>query len=329
MYKIKRFTRGEKEAFKEIYKATGGFRHLPQGGGARDVLRFNKFATDLRQLAEGNSKAFDRENAKGLLNNVGLTKSAGQVDKLVDKYTNKRALARLRRMKNKGLLFRDTKEGERYTAASKISLNGRDEFNKNSKKLVEDLRNGQGHDKKIVKKIKSSAKKRGIKVRSNPNIRETKQGESSAEFYIDNTTGKRIPGKRIDGNNYYELAEYHPKANEGIISHEVGHIRTNLSPNGVSLLKSRQDDEIKDILKSGNDYSNLGSKNKTLQEVAKNISEIADENSASSYGLANLKRLGVSKDKLKELKKSTDTALGTYIGLGVERSANKVMDSLW
>lgn len=93
--KQKLYTRGEKEALKQLYKKTNGFRDITKlwNGNPRDVVRFNKFASDFRNVYNtGNKKAFDRENAKELLKNLGLDKGAKEVDHVLDKYTNKKSL---------------------------------------------------------------------------------------------------------------------------------------------------------------------------------------------------------------------------------------------
>lgn len=95
--KRKLYTRGEKQALREIFRATKGFREFPKTGNPKDVLRFQKFIRDLNAFRiTSDKKVIDRENAKTLLQNAGLTKSASEVDHIIDKYTNKRALVRLK-----------------------------------------------------------------------------------------------------------------------------------------------------------------------------------------------------------------------------------------
>lgn len=95
------FTRGEKRAFRELYKATKGFKKMPKTKNPRDVLRLKRLAKDFKRYSLGDIKNIDVDNAKELLNNAGLHQTANELEHVINKYSNKRALVRLKNIKIK------------------------------------------------------------------------------------------------------------------------------------------------------------------------------------------------------------------------------------
>lgn len=146
----KQYTRAENKALLELYKLTEGGVKLPGGSSARDMFRFNKFSGDLKNLALGNKKDFDIENAKELAKNIGIT-DPNIVEKMVNKYTNKRALVRLKNQKN---LNNSTLNQEKLNKlADKLSKNSEESLQKNND-LFQKL-----HDKSITSEEKTAMNK--------------------------------------------------------------------------------------------------------------------------------------------------------------------------
>lgn len=97
MYIRKLFTRADKRALRELYKATNGFRQIPKGIenlNARDVYRFKDIAD---QSVKG-FKNIDKDQAKYLLNKAGLQHTSSDLDHLIKKYNDPKLIARYRRM---------------------------------------------------------------------------------------------------------------------------------------------------------------------------------------------------------------------------------------
>lgn len=339
MYKVKRFsiesrsfTRAEKQAFKELYKKTNGFRNLPTSSNPRDVFRFQKLTDDLIDLSQGKVKDLDRENAKTLLKNLGMDKSASQVDKVLDKYTNKRALARLGKKKV-------DIDGENIVADRSIdpSVLVKDKNSKvfdvfdlrNRAKIVKDtidpeeaaskaLESVGKPNKDFMSKMDDYASKLGVDV-----VRDTNEPGS---FYFIKDSVMSSDGRRVKDLKGGVLLGKH--SNEAVYGHELGHHRSS-----GKRLKSMDIDDIgykvtRSIIKGpGIDFIDKGTganipykkaihaSNYRLGELGRNLSTIAEENAASSYSLARLKKMGASKEELSRYKKETDSALGSYINL--------------
>lgn len=101
----KEYTRAEREALKELLLKTRGFQRLPNGArmNARDVARFNKLAGDVQLWAKNGRKpkGVDLENARTFLEHADLGKSSKELERIAKKYSNKRALARWQRLKQR------------------------------------------------------------------------------------------------------------------------------------------------------------------------------------------------------------------------------------
>lgn len=335
MYKVKRFsiesrsfTRAEKQAFRELYKRTNGFRNLPTSSNPRDVFRFQRLTDDLIDLSQGKVKNLDRENAKTLLKNLGLDKSAGQVDKVIDKYTNKRALARLGKRKldidGDDMVALESK----YPSSSLKDKNSKvfNVFDNRQSSIVKDardpeylsskfLRSISKPNKDAMEKMDDYASKLGVEVARNPNESNSFYGIKAA-LSPDKRRVLDVKGKVILGND----------TNEAIYGHELGHHRSS-----IKRIKSMDMDDIESkVTRNRTKRPRINTKDKStgavipykeairnrnndLRELSENLSTIAEENAASSYSLARLKRMGSSEEDMRRYKKELNSALDTYI----------------
>ena len=337
MYKIRRlgkvgkeqkeFTRAEKAAFREIYKATGGLRYLPKTASVRDVQRFNKLSTDLRHLSLGNSSKFDRENAKQLLLNSNMPISASQVDSLIAKYTNKRALARLSRIKNrKGTNIDVDAIRKPYYMSSKIMNRGAD-VKEAADEAFNQMHDAYKPDPKMIKKLTRYAKKKDIKVERLPNHPNFNgKFDSFVETMPD--MSKTIEGK------YIGRIVQNTGALEGDLAHEIGHIRTFKSRTGKEIKKFRGRPEYPQLIRrTSRGKAFLDDKNYTFQKTANNIIGIANENSATAYGNALMKRLNstslVKRPSRMRINAETQShALSGYIGQSTNHLGHDIRESL-
>lgn len=337
VYKVKRFfsrkaveeqreyTRAEKQAFLEFYKTTGGFKHLPKALKPSDTNQFNQFAVDLKKMSLGNAKAFNRENAKTLLQNAGMPKMAGQVDKMIDKYTNKRALVRLARLKNRKGNEIDYNSIEKpYKKLSKIlnkSADNHDEAAARYDRLHENR--SAIPNKRAIRKLDEFAKENNInvlKVDSSPT-----SGSKYGSSIETRPNGEFVRGS--DGKDYSAQIFLNKKASEGEYSHELGHYFTyKLSPVGAEMrnLKNSGTPQMFHRVTRGKTF--LDDRNEAFQVMSNHVFNIANENSANNYGKALLKVLNENPSENSEAQ--SDAAMQTYIANGANKSANKYQKSL-
>lgn len=317
----KLFTIGEKRAFLELYKATRGFKQLPKGSSPRDVVRFNKLATDVKRLSMGDVKGFDRENAKTLLNNVGMPKSASQVDRLIDKYSNKRALVRLSKIKNtKGNNIDYDSILPQYNKSTKLMNKGADiaeraDFSFNVEHALRKPNQGS------ITELTKYAKKHNIDVVRKPN---DPYFHSSYDSYVETMPdmSKSIVG--TGGKKYVGKVVLNTRASEDDLAHEIGHIRTFKSKVGKELRKVRG--ETPQLLnRTSRGKAFLDDKNLALQQISDNLITVANENSANSYGSSLLKKIGSGKTLNKKFR---ENVISNYLGTAVNKSGHQYRESL-
>ena len=324
IYKIKRFTRAERDAWKEFYKRTykiatdrkgnvvQRLNILPGSKNPRDAVRFNRLAVDLRNLSRGDKRNFDKENAKTLLNNVGLSKLSGQLDHMVDKYTNKRALARLARIKDINPNYGSTiKKDKNKINKILIKLNERgfdqNKYSKDKMDLLEDLIKS---DPKVNKQLIKESYKLGVPVGRTP-LHYAENYNSYYKFNPNEIYGDPHQSnfQRYIGGDRRESVKIKlgRRANNSTLAHEIGHARSYLSSaptknNGIG--KSNKDSVIYSVrgynkFSEGKDLIRRG--NKTFRYISDDLSRLAEENSANAYGGALLKkvnrRLGIEDNR--------------------------------
>lgn len=334
MYKVKRFsqiteerqyTRAEKQAFLELYKATGGLRHLPKGSSPRDVHRFNKFATDLKKMSLGDYKGFDRENAKQLLENTGLHKSASQVDKMIDKYTNKRALARLSRMKNRKGNEIDY-DGIRplFNKSSKIMNKGAS-ISDESKAAFDKMHEINKPDSASIDKLTKYAKKNDIDV-----VRTSNHPDFSSKYdsMIETMPDMSKTLEGADGKKYVGRVIQNTGALEGDLAHEIGHVKTYKSATGKELKKLRNLETTTPQLFNRNSRGKafLDDKSLAFQKTTDKIVDVANENSATAYGNALLKKMRSPRLKMNE--ENLGHSLSSYMGAAANHGGYNARTSL-
>lgn len=294
--KLKLFTRGEKQALAELYKVTKGFKELPRTGNPRDVLRLQKLATDLKKLSVGNSKNFDRENAKKLLESANLPLSTKEVDHVIDKYTNKRALARLRKSKQHQII--DVPD----SPSLKESGSGLAQLAKSELRILK-FRLGSRKSKKsaeVIDKLNEIAKNREITV---------KPGKSSKAITGTNKDGiiiasnKRLPKEYFREVNIGKRDVNSPE----ILAHELGHMRDYMSP----VQQMSHDFELPRPNLKSHRSRNIRKANKNLVDFSENFSKIASENNANSYGEAMIRKVNGNVDRMRLAAKNNQDS---YIG---------------
>ena len=244
IYKIKRFTRAERNAWRDFYKKTyriatdkngnvvQRLNILPSSENPRDAVRFNRLAVDLGNLSRGDKRNFDRENAKTLLNNVGLSKLSGQVDHMLDKYTNKRALARLARIKDINPNYGSTIEGNKDKINNiliKLNKRGIDQQNYGSNKM-DLLEDHIKSNPRVHKELLKESYKLGVPV-----------GRTPIDFAENYNSHYRFNPKEIYGNPHQSSFQRYiggrgrrefvkiqlgRAANDSTLAHEIGHARS-------------------------------------------------------------------------------------------------------
>ena len=305
IYKIKRFTRAEREAWKEFYKRTynpsNWTNSLPFTKNTRDVLRFNKLANDLRNLSRGDKKGFDRENAKILLSNAGMSKLSGQVDHMIEKYTNKRALVRLARLKNRNINYGTNPDKTKINSIlSKIYNRGTSQINL-ANNVSDNFQNSIKRNPKVHHELIKESHKLGVPVQYRTPIFYAEGYRDGLENY-----GGMFQRGTLDPRKYRPRAAIvlGTKANDPILAHEIGHVRSELSP--VPIKKSElpipnfrvgQWNDLNYTSLRGKEF--LKDSNEILRGISDKVSTLADENSANMYGTALFKK--VRKKKLGSL----------------------------
>jgi hypothetical protein len=295
----KEFTRAEKRAMRELHRkiyVPGGLGNpgsftLPQTSSTRDVLRFNKLGLDLLNLSAGNSKSFDRKNAKTLLQNAGMPLMAGQVDHLVDKYTNKRALVRLKRLKernpNWGVSSENIPSEKRLRRTSKAmreTLGG-------VKERMIDYQNNNPRDREIMlDMMKTSRKDFQTPVQNIKKYYGDPEGRYVDHCIYPILDDYRKPTKAIGGRINLGY-----RANEGVLAHEMGHAKSLLyAPYGQETLISQANNTswggFKSPLGKRNKSNIIGIANSNLGDLSSNILTLSQENSANRYGNNILKK---------------------------------------
>ena len=324
IYKIKRFTRAERNAWRDFYKKTykravdkngnvvQRLNILPSSENSRDAVRFNRLAVDLGNLSRGDKRNFDRENAKTLLNNVGLSKLSGQLDHIVDKYTNKRALARLARIKDINPNYGSTVGRDKDKINNiLIKLNNRGfdqkKYGKDKMDLLEDLIKS---NPKVQSQLIKESHRLGVPVGRTP-LLFAEDYNNYYKFHPNEIYGdphqssfQRYVKKDRRGPVKIQLGR---KANDSTLAHEIGHARSYLSSaptknNGIG--RSNKDSVIYSVrgydkFSEGKDLIRRG--NKTFRYISDDLSRLAEENSANAYGGALLKkvnrRLGIGDNR--------------------------------
>ena len=337
VYKIKRFfswkaieeqreyTRAEKQAFLELYKTTGGLKHLPKALKPSNTNQFNQFAVDLKKMSLGNAKTFNRENAKTLFQNAGMPKMAGQIDKMIDKYTNKRALVRLARLKNRKGNEVDYNLIEKpYKKLSKIlnkSADNHDEAVARYDKLHENR--SAIPNKRVIRKLDKFAKDNNInvlRVDSSPT-----SGSRYGSSIETRPNGEFVRGS--DGKDYSAEIFLNKKASEGGYSHELGHYLTyKLSPVGAEMRNLKNSGTPQIFHRDTRGRTFLDDRNEAFQVMSNHVFNIANENSANNYGKALLKTLDEGLSENSEAQ--ANAAMQAYITNGANSSANKYRTSL-
>ena len=325
VYRIKRFTRAEKEAWKEVYRNLvhgdlfkGDKRNyffINNTKNPRDLFRAQKLAIDLHGLSEGNKKGFDIQNARTLLTNAGMPKMAGQVEKLVDKYTNKRALVRLKRLKDRGEFF----DKSDYSF-DKLINRGSQQFNKGESIMNDYQKYLPRKSKEMDKLIRYSQNKLKVPVKFEYNPSELNPNQSYMIGYSLNdrnnrTVGEILGGRVVLGKN----------ANEGILAHELGHARAYEGPYGSDLKRvSTVFSPLSPFRRMTSDGKVfLKQKNTTFRTAADQFAAYINEKSANHYGHSILKKAKVDPDIIN---KSFIGRLGNelnYAGAAIEDIARK------
>jgi hypothetical protein len=319
VYKIKRFTRAEKEAWKEFYKKTynpvkqedGTYKrmnYLPSTNNPRDVFRFKRLGADLQNLSKGDKSTFDREGAKILLNNAGMPKLAGQVDHIIDKYTNKKALARLARIKNISLSRRKKTSDElaiinkQNNTLSKLYERGKEQAFKSGDEL-DILSATSKKDPRVRNELMKESYKLGVPISYTPlyyNPKTDKIDPNNAYFSksrVMTDSGKWsrprvgiVLGRQTNDNN--------------TLAHELGHAKSYISSLSTPYPTTSKEDPNINQFRRGRrrgyfpGKSFIQQNNFLLQKISNGISTLAEEKAANARGHAILnkihKKLGVN-----------------------------------
>jgi hypothetical protein len=296
MYKIKRFsiqkefTRAERAAFRELIRKSshygGSIYALPRTENARDVVRYNKLAIDLRNLSRGDKKGFDRENAKTLLNNAGLPQLANQVDHIVDKYTNKRALARLARLKSRNINYGNNEQFDLKNTNKRLRKIGRKGLRQGSWGFdgIISYQDRIKSNPKIKNELIKESHRLGVPVsRLSPFGNNRSLNPYNSSFIRSELT---LPNGNKHKRVGIMLGDY---ANDGVLAHEIGHARSYLSRYSVERNLPTRTVSINRYDNGGKYF--LSEKNDLFQKAADHIATLAEENSGNGYGQALLNKV--------------------------------------
>ena len=328
----KEYTRAEREALKELLLKTRMLQRLPNGSKmtARDVTRFNKFAGNVQLWSKGYKlKKVDFENAKTFLEHADLGLSSKELEHIAKKYTNKRVLSRWQRLKGQNNLP-DTiiSKERRKRVVEDASANIERCKRVSSSALVKD------GDSNLMASLASDAKKSNIPVVYTKNrtgvgrivpmkdrrkkSAETREKLIKGSFYRDFKGYSKKQDKRLksllNDDNVSHIVILGRSSGPGIFAHELGHYKTsNISPSGryLQIARRAKDKARLDV----NRRLNLKVLHKRARQIARSLGEVANENSATSYGLANLKKLGATPEQLERIKAEVgpNGSLGAYI----------------
>ena len=335
----KPYTRAEREALKELLLKTRGFQRLPNGArmNARDVARFDKLAGDVLLWAKKGRKpnGVDLENARTFLEHADLGKSPKELERIAKKYSNKRALARWQRLKDL--------HPERGVNGISPERYARIQNNSSMKNLdivenVAETSRVKRSDHNLLNNLAKDAKKNNVSViRTNDDnlgnsmavslkgtrklLKERNLGFDEAFDMSDLSKKSAKKFKSLVNSDADRLVILNKSAGPGIFAHELGHHRTLSSPSGEYLDLARKVEDLPGkALKHHNKVNVL---HKRASAIGDSLGTVANESSATSYGLAKLKKHGATPEQLKKISADlgTDGTLGTYVNGGKSSAA--------
>lgn len=339
----KLFTRGQQQAFRQLYRLSRG---LPKTSNPRDVLRLKKVSNDFQRFSRGDVKEIDIKNAKTLLTNAGYTKAAEELEGMVSKYTNKRALVRLKNIKNKKSEAERAVERQKDAKEFNKFYKRRDKFiktNKDSIETLDNLKKTSQSDPEINSKLVEDLKRRdsGIKVSTDKSFSpEFSRGNS--DYLADDKAGF-VVRRYKKGSGEIRLNNDLDKANTNTVAHEYGHARSDLQStskksgildfDGINREISPNNREgqkkaslhIKVGKRSEADYgkAKILSKTSMLRKTADGFANVAEERIANSYGQARLNKLGKKDNFSQHSKAIEDSYLSNEVVRGLDSFVKK------
>lgn len=330
--KNKTFTRAEKEAIKELLLKTRNLTKLPSGTNLKrgHSQRLGNMAADLKEWVH-TGKRPDTENMKEVLNQWGLPKGAAVTDKVIDKYSNKRAIARLERMRNNGVngfgprvdWGKVDKNIERYY---KGCISNCDRLKVKESDIARLDRENKKGNAALNKKLKRQLRAENILQVNLPSgeIHGTIYGRRSSNgnilpvdpssIGVDVNNGiisryRYIRPSHMIGSNAVILTPKNAHPSSGF--HELGHYKFCKTPAGkrtiLAEFKENNPDRLKNHVLARKISGNI-------EDASSGLLNLADENGASEQAMIGLIKNGASKEKLREsrdiLKKCGETYLG-------------------
>jgi len=346
----KEYTRAEREALKELLFKTGKLRRLPGGSKmtARDVARFNKLAADVQLWTKGyKPKKEDFKSAKVFLEHAGLGKSAEELEHIASKYSNREVLSRWQRLRQRHSEF----DIPGISSKQLKRLNKRYDIDrKNCHKVLTDLGSLERGEGSLIANLAEDAKKKNIPIIQN-------LGEPSESFTESLNYTRKLAGRdNVEGilkSIKYDTPEFSTKqakrlesavknknvdnivvigksTGPGILAHELGHCKTlDTSSSGRYLdLAGKAEDRVLRVLSRKNDTPHLFYLHNRARQIGDSLGEIANESSATSYGLARLKKHGSTSKQLKKMKDELglNGALGTYVNKNRKKIAESYLN---
>jgi hypothetical protein len=172
----------------------------------------------------------------------------------------------------------------------------------------------------MIKSLTDYAQKNGIKVERLQNHPEF---HSKYDSFVETMPDM---SRAIDGGYLGKIVQ-NTSALEGDLAHEVGHVKTFKSRTGREIKRFRGTPEYPQLIRrNSRGKAFLDDKNYVLQRVADNVISVANENSASAYGNALLKKLG--SPRLGILERNQSDALSSYMGLSANHIGHDIRESL-
>ena len=268
------------------------------------------------------------ENMKEVLNQWGLPKNAAAIDKIIDKYSNKKAIARLERMKKEKFEPSFTYDERKMEKIGRRALEVQDRAEIGGTKLgkLPETKEDARLSRKLKKRIKSEQIP-VITVKPKDNRRGSTYSSILPQFYHSKLNQEEIIAGINDTVNMRSGRTITPKMKSTIKSatkngnkqpimilptkshpapayHEKGHIDFANTPAGKRIEYGNISNALARLSKkpsiNSTKHPTAGKINNQIHSISDSLSILAHENGASEHAIRDLIKSGASKEKLRE-----------------------------
>ena len=352
--KNKSFTRAEKEAIKELLYRTRGLRKFPEGTNLKrgHSQRLGNMAADIEEWVNTGKKP-NIENMKEVLSQWGLPKNAAAIDKIIDKYSNKKAIARLERMRKGKFEPSFTYDEKKMEKMGKRAEEVQKRFKIGNTKLgkLPETKEDASLSRKLKKRIKSEQipvitvkpkdNRRGstyatISPQSFSSKLKLKERIAGINGAINMRSGRAITPKMestlkksIKKDSNKPIIVLPTKSHPAPAYHEKGHIDFANTPAGKRVEYGNISNALARLSKpsiNSTKHPTAGKINNQIHSISDSLSVLAHENGASEHAIRDLIKNGASKEKLRESMDILRAGGNTYLdSLGHSIAANNAL----